>query len=244
MYKKNVYFPNQYNYNYYYRPKKNNLRLNFTHYFCLPIETEGFQKEYTKLIDDLIKRNIKFISPYLFQRNDKLHLTLFLISADDKKIESIESNLSNLQNGIKEIINDHPLKFVFEKFDKMGDYFEQTRVVYAKPKDDENMEKFNKILNILLNSLINENLISKEEIEKSHLLYDESSKSYKQSFHMTICNINFIKSNNRKQYFDSRELLNELNSRFLPESEINNIYLCKLKTENGVPYNIVHKYDI
>jgi hypothetical protein len=248
MQKYNYYYNYNYNHNYNYKKTryKKPKQFRFTHYFCLPLDNNEFRAEYIKFRDEVNGMNIPGISPFLFQRDDKLHLTLFLISADDWKIAKIVQVLISLHEEIKKIVVNKPLKYCFEKFEILGNCYEQTRVVYGKPKEDENIEKINKINNLIIQELISQNLISYTEIEKCHLSYDEVNNSYKNLLHLTLLNSTFTrKRDDHEGCFDSSKLFEVISkSVYLTECNLNSIYLCKLATENGAPYNVVHQINL
>jgi hypothetical protein len=227
-------------------------KLDFTHYFCLPLKEEIFVNEYKKFKDNIISKNVQNILPDLFQREDKLHFTLFLISAEDKdeRLKLILQKLNECGEEIKKITNGQPLKIKFEGFEAMMDgNYEKTRVIYAKPIKDENFEKINLINDFIIKALVKDKLISLEELNNSKVVYDKEKDKYSNLIHLTVLNNTFLKKSKDKnfkyqKFFNSVSFMKEINGISFVDTNISSILLSKLRTENGNPYNLVHEIKI
>ena len=145
-----------------------------------------------------------------------------------------------------------PKGYDFELLQKPGDVFdskERTRVVFAKMKEDESYRKIELIIDLIIKTLIKENVISKNDIESYHISFEQNL--YKIVLHLTLLNTMFLnkilKKKNKKpiKSFNSQDILAVMYKKNLTSCPLNKINFCVMREDKSIgKYELVKSYDL
>ena len=224
------------------------------YFLMIPLEQENFIATFNEICQKLEKENPKDFDKNLFIKPQKLHMTLLVldINEDKEKTEQVIAIINSLIPKIKEIINDEFI-FNFDKYDCFNS-IKNAHVIFAKMLEDENHYKLKSITNIIIKSLLEKNILTKQDLKnlKINEEYSDGELIYTIKFHVTLLNIkylnNFLKAENKqmeKKDFDATDILNCIKNISFPECQMTKINLCAMREEliSG-KYEVIHSFNI
>ena len=143
---------------------------------------------------------------------------------------------------------DGGITFNFDDYD-VFDSTEKTRVVFAKMKEDESYRKIELIIDLIIKTLIKENVISRNDIESYHISFEQNL--YKIVLHLTLLNTMFLnkilKKKNKKpiKSFNSQDILAVMYKKNLTSCPLNKINFCVMREDKSIgKYELVKSYDL
>ena len=219
------------------------------HFIMIPFEDENFIKDYKELCDLLEKEKPKGYDFELLQKPGKLHTSVIVLDLKDdpNEVSKIENILDKIHPKMKELA-DGGITFNFDDYD-VFDSKERTRVVFAKMKEDESYRKIELIIDLIIKTLIKENVISKNDIESYHISFEQNL--YKIVLHLTLLNTMFLnkilKKKNKKpiKSFNSQDILAVMHEKNLTSCPLNKINFCVMREDKSIgKYELVKSYDL
>ena len=219
------------------------------HFIMIPFEDENFIKDYKELCDLLEKEKPKGYDFELLQKPGKLHTSVIVLDLKDdpNEVSKIENILDKIHPKMKELA-DGGITFNFDDYD-VFDSKERTRVVFAKMKEDESYRKIELIVDLIIKTLIKENVISKNDIESYHISFEQNL--YKIVLHLTLLNTMFLnkilKKKNKKpiKSFNSQDILAVMHEKNLTSCPLNKINFCVMREDKSIgKYELVKSYDL
>jgi len=225
-----------------------------SHFINIPIafNDEEFIKEYRIFMDTINEKNFKGLSPHLFQKPFKLHMTVCTLNfgEDKKKIDKCNEVMNNLTTKMQEIASGG-ITFNFDKYNTLGST-EKARVVYAEMTRDESYNKLCDIIDLIIQTLLNEGLIGDEEIKQNFIEYDINTKKYSIKLHLTLLNTLFwtkiLKKEKKKPInnIDAGELLNFIQGNLkLPATKITQINFSIMREDKKTEmYELLYPYKL
>ena len=220
-----------------------------SHFIMIPIEDQSFVEAYNQLVNNIKSENLQNISPYLFQKDGKLHMTVCTlnIGEESSKLDKYLNFLSGIEEEVKKI-SSGGVNFNFDGYSTLGEGA-NTRVLYVKMKKDDQYEKLGKIIDFLISRLVKSNLLNQEEIEQNFIVFDNLTNKYSITVHLTILNVLFwnkiLKKNKQKPLkgLNSTQLLDYLINMLLPNANINCFNFCRMREDkNTEKYEIIKTY--
>ena len=231
----------------------NNTNDKVKYFLMIPFEQEDFISAFNNLQEKLESEKPKNYDINLFQKPQKLHITLVVldIKENKEKTDKVIMVINSLLNEIKEILCDE-LIFNFDKFD-VFDSVKKAHVLFAKMIEDENHYKLKMITNLIIKNLVKENILDKKDLENLHINeeYTDGELIYVIKYHITLLNVKYL---NRALQKDKKPFVNDIdvtdilqcikNIKF-PECKLDKINLCAMRedTSNG-KYEIIHTFQI
>ena len=222
-----------------------------SHFIMIPVEDQAFSEAYRELVNNIKASSLSNISPYLFQKDGKLHLTVCTLNiGEDKwKIDKYTKFLSEISGEINKI-SKGGVTFNFDKYSTLGEG-QNTRVVYVKMKEDQEYSKLSDTINFIITSLVAKNLLNEEEITQNFIVYDSSTNRYSINLHLTILNILFLNKIIKKskgkplKSFDSTQLLKYLENKTLPSAKITYYNFCRMREDKKTEkYEVINSYNL
>ena len=219
------------------------------HFIMIPFEDENFIKDYKELCDLLEKEKPKEYDFELLQKPGKLHTSVIVLDLKDdpNEVSKIENILDKIHPKMKELA-DGGITFNFDDYD-VFDSKERTRVVFAKMKEDESYRKIELIIDLIIKTLIKENVISRNDIESYHISFEQNL--YKIVLHLTLLNTMFLnkilKKKNKKpiKSFNSQDILAVMHKKNLTSCPLNKINFCVMREDKSIgKYELVKSYDL
>ena len=219
------------------------------HFIMIPFEDENFIKDYKELCDLLEKEKPKGYDFELLQKPGKLHTSVIVLDLKDdpNEVSKIENILDKIHPKMKELA-DGGITFNFDDYD-VFDSTERTRVVFAKMKEDESYRKIELIIDLIIKTLIKENVISRNDIESYHISFEQNR--YKIVLHLTLLNTMFLnkilKKKNKKpiKSFNSQDILAVMYKKNLTSCPLNKINFCVMREDKSIgKYELVKSYDL
>ena len=219
------------------------------HFIMIPFEDENFIKDYKELCDLLEKEKPKEYDFELLQKPGKLHTSVIVLDLknDPNEVSKIENILDKIHPKMKELA-DGGITFNFDDYD-VFDSKERTRVVFAKMKEDESHRKIELIIDLIIKTLIKENVISRNDIESYHISFEQNL--YKIVLHLTLLNTMFLnkilKKKNKKpiKSFNSQDILAVMYKKNLTSCPLNKINFCVMREDKSIgKYELVKSYDL
>ena len=219
------------------------------HFIMIPFEDENFIKDYKELCDLLEKEKPKGYDFELLQKPGKLHTSVIVLDLKDdpNEVSKIENILDKIHPKMKELA-DGGITFNFDDYD-VFDSKERTRVVFAKMKEDESHRKIELIIDLIIKTLIKENVISRNDIESYHISFEQNL--YKIVLHLTLLNTMFLnkilKKKNKKpiKSFNSQDILAVMYKKNLTSCPLNKINFCVMREDKSIgKYELVKSYDL
>ena len=219
------------------------------HFIMIPFEDENFIKDYKELCDLLEKEKPKGYDFELLQKPGKLHTSVIVLDLKDdpNEVSKIENILDKIHPKMKELA-DGGITFNFDDYD-VFDSKERTRVVFAKMKEDESYRKIELIIDLIIKTLIKENVISRNDIESYHISFEQNL--YKIVLHLTLLNTMFLnkilKKKNKKpiKSFNSQDILAVMYKKNLTSCPLNKINFCVMREDKSIgKYELVKSYDL
>ena len=229
--------------------KYHNNKFPPRHFIMIPFEDENFIKDYKELCDLLEKEKPKGYDFELLQKPGKLHTSVIVLDLKDdpNEVSKIENILDKIHPKMKELA-DGGITFNFDDYD-VFDSTERTRVVFAKMKEDESYRKIELIIDLIIKTLIKENVISRNDIESYHISFEQNL--YKIVLHLTLLNTMFLnkilKKKNKKpiKSFNSQDILAVMYKKNLTSCPLNKINFCVMREDKSIgKYELVKSYDL
>ena len=226
-----------------------NNKFSPRHFIMIPFEDENFIKDYKELCDLLEKEKPKGYDFELLQKPGKLHTSVIVLDLKDdpNEVSKIENILDKIHPKMKELA-DGGITFNFDDYD-VFDSKERTRVVFAKMKEDESYRKIELIIDLIIKTLIKENVISRNDIESYHISFEQNL--YKIVLHLTLLNTMFLnkilKKKNKKpiKSFNSQDILAVMHEKNLTSCPLNKINFCVMREDKSIgKYELVKSYDL
>ena len=226
-----------------------NNKFSPRHFIMIPFEDENFIKDYKELCDLLEKEKPKGYDFELLQKPGKLHTSVIVLELKDdpNEVSKIENILDKIHPKMKELA-DGGITFNFDDYD-VFDSTERTRVVFAKMKEDESYRKIELIIDLIIKTLIKENVISRNDIESYHISFEQNL--YKIVLHLTLLNTMFLnkilKKKNKKpiKSFNSQDILAVMHEKNLTSCPLNKINFCVMREDKSIgKYELVKSYDL
>ena len=226
-----------------------NNKFSPRHFIMIPFEDENFIKDYKELCDLLEKEKPKGYDFELLQIPGKLHTSVIVLDLknDPNEVSKIENILDKIHPKMKELA-DGGITFNFDDYD-VFDSTERTRVVFAKMKEDESYRKIELIIDLIIKTLIKENVISRNDIESYHISFEQNL--YKIVLHLTLLNTMFLnkilKKKNKKpiKSFNSQDILAVMYKKNLTSCPLNKINFCVMREDKSIgKYELVKSYDL
>ena len=226
-----------------------NNKFSPRHFIMIPFEDENFIKDYKELCDLLEKEKPKEYDFELLQKPGKLHTSVIVLDLknDPNEVSKIENILDKIHPKMKELA-DGGITFNFDDYD-VFDSKERTRVVFAKMKEDESHRKIELIIDLIIKTLIKENVISRNDIESYHISFEQNL--YKIVLHLTLLNTMFLnkilKKKNKKpiKSFNSQDILAVMYKKNLTSCPLNKINFCVMREDKSIgKYELVKSYDL
>ena len=226
-----------------------NNKFSPRHFIMIPFEDENFIKDYKELCDLLEKEKPKGYDFELLQKPGKLHTSVIVLDLKDdpNEVSKIENILDKIHPKMKELA-DGGITFNFDDYD-VFDSKERTRVVFAKMKEDESHRKIELIIDLIIKTLIKENVISRNDIESYHISFEQNL--YKIVLHLTLLNTMFLnkilKKKNKKpiKSFNSQDILAVMYKKNLTSCPLNKINFCVMREDKSIgKYELVKSYDL
>lgn len=231
----------------------NNTNNKVKYFLMIPFEQNNFISTFNDMCKKLITEKPKNFDINLFQKPQKLHITLLVLDVkeDKEKTDKIIDIINSLLKEIKGII-DNELFFNFEKFD-VFDSVKKAHVIYAKMIEDENHYKLKMMTHLIIKKMINENFIDKKDFENLHISeeYSDGELIYVIKYHITLLNIKYLNralQKDKKPFvndIDATDILHCINNFSFPECKLDKINLCAMREDESTgKYEIIHTFQL
>jgi hypothetical protein len=170
------------------------------------------------------------------------------LEEDETKIEKVNKILENLNPQFQEIAQGK-LIFNFEKFQAIGQQTD-SRVIFASMKKDENFEKIQEIIHLIIDALVTNKILNQEQLNNNHIKLINGK--YSTLIHLTLLNVTFLnkilKKNGEKEIFktDLTSILNFMNKNCqLNDCELKEINFSKMREDPITQkYTMLNSYSI
>lgn len=204
-------------------------RMPPTHFIAIPIDSDSIKENLVKFQENILENPSRGVTKSLFQKAEKLHLTLVIMTLlDDEEITMAKNTLENCYSeSISTIFEKNKRhKVTVSGLEIMNDDPSNVYVLYAKVEmpNLELREKLQQISDKILSHFYQAGLAKKE--------YDRVK------LHMTVMNTSFRNSDEEKMSFDAQEILDKYKDFYFGEFELKELHLCirgTTKTESGEP---------
>lgn len=192
-------------------------RPRFTHFLSISFATEEIKEKFLKFKNEVLNdQDLPDIDELLFQKPEKLHLTLLMLALhdDQEKLKAREC----LQN-CRDVIGDD-LQVKLAGIESMNNNSSAVNVLYARADS----ERLQDIVNEFAKRFTNEDLVEKADDVK---------------LHVTLMNTNFkeraTRKRKRRKGFNASLLLEKYQDYYFGALNVNEIHLSQLngKAENG-----------
>jgi len=248
-----------------------NFNKNWTHFIAIPFNKSSQNQELVEKFNyfknKILEEGFININECLFQNPDRLHITLCMLELkNNNEINKLKKILKeNILPEILEFTQKEEIYSILDSFEVFGNPHE-SRVLYAKPRNNES-NKFYNLLDILFSNLVENNVLNKDLLQFSNIIFNEKSNRYeKEKVHLTIMNSTFamrenIKNNsntinletlgsgyNRKKannYFNGMKIIRRFNNFQFGPHKINEICLYEMKIDSNTnTYKIVESIKL
>lgn len=187
---------------------KKSQQNKWTHFLSIPFHgNKEFLEKFEYFKKKIMEENFSDINETLFQKKNRLHMTICLFKIDEKKqkesLDLINKSMKECEDSIKKILDGGPLYIDFDQLETMGT-MTKTRVLHTRPHVS-NSEKLRDIIDILINKFMENELISEDQRESSHIFFNEIAERYEnEKLHVTLMNSTFVlRENLNKNNFTS-----------------------------------------
>lgn len=233
--------------------RKPNYNFPLRHFLMIPFEDPTFINEYEGFCNKLGSEMPDNYDKDLLQKPSKLHISalIFDLKGDNKKISIICDLMKDLQKEFKSITNGK-LEYNFGGYDAF-DSFKKARVIFSKMKEDENFEKLNLIIDLIVKRLLKESIIKESELSEVHVTNERSNSDpfYKIQLHLTLLNTTFLNKVLKKckkkpiKNFDGSKIKDCIQGVNLPVCPLNKINFCELReNKNTGKYELIQSFDL
>ena len=223
------------------------------HFLMIPFEDEGFIQSYEDLCSKLKSENPENFDPELLQKPAKLHISALImdLKEDPQKINKVCEIMKGIQDEIKNIAEGN----ITYKFGGYGtfDSFKSARVIYGKMLEDGDFLKMEKIIDLIIKSLISEGILYESELKDLHVTKAGSNDNpfYKIQMHLTLLNTTFLNKVLKKQKkkpiktFDATKIEECIRDEKLVDCPLKKIDFCVLREDkNTGKYEVVQSFDL
>lgn len=225
------------NYNNNYKNNYNNFN-NYeqtapTHFVNIPIFHPDFINSYNKLTDTLIGESSLNLNKLLMQKPTKLHITVCVLYLyKEEEVKAAQEALDELFTQDKEVMETlvKGLNLKVNEFKSMQENLFKTRVIYADIEEDKSIRL---LIHKIIEKLFSKKVVDAESLKRSHVEFDEESKTYRNKIHCTLLNVLFLNKIEKKQgkqetrnVANAEEVLKYMNQsllKTLPEVKMNNV---------------------
>jgi hypothetical protein len=223
-----------------------------SHFINIPIafNDDNFIKEYKLFMDKINEKGLDNISPHLFQKPYKLHMTVCTlnIGEDNNKIEKCNSIMKSINSKMEELAKGG-ISFNFQKYETLGSVT-KARVLYAEMLQDESYKKLCEIINLIIQTLLAEGLMGDEEIKQNYIEYNKTTNQYSIKLHLTLLNVLFwnkiLKKERKKPLndIDFSKLLELVQGNLmLPSTNITQINFSRMREDKKTEmYELLYSY--
>jgi activating signal cointegrator complex subunit 1 len=234
-------------------------RIKWTHFLSIPFHiNKEFLEKYDFFRKKIMEENLSDIDQNLFQRPNRLHMTICLFKIDDNKsINLLEKIIKESEEEVQKILDGSPLYLEFDQLEIMGNP-NKTRVLYTRPHAT-NSEKFKDILDIYLNKFIESGLITEDMKNAVYIYFNEASGRYEnRQTHVTLMNSTFLirqgLSNQlgrqdshlmENSFFNGMKVIKRMKNFSFGIHQIEEIYLNEMRIDrNTDTYRVVNKFKL
>lgn len=151
-------------------------KLPYTHFISLPLTTDSFQTSFSQFRDDALRECAasRGLEASIFVKPATLHMTVCMLKLlTPEAIQKAAAALKRISRQIYDLLGTTTLLLNMRGLDSMSDDLEQTYVVHIKPVSDEGMVKVNRISRLVIDTFIEEKILSPQEVERQALLGTE-----------------------------------------------------------------------
>ena len=168
---------------------KPDIEINYTHFFCLPLNIKEFQQQMKIFKNEVYKSFDNTFDEY-FVESQKFHLTMLMLRLDTpEKVKKIISLKSRITTEIDKITKGKPINIDFGDltiFNASKDYNQGTLAL--RTKENRGLVMFRSIMDVLVRLLIQQELLKPEEL--SHVNLNNTTKKYElQEPHVTLMRV-------------------------------------------------------
>lgn len=183
----------------------NKEKVEFTYYLSFPIKSQTFFEKFRYFKKILLSDEVLNISEKLFQKEEKLHITICCLSIDKSQVRKIEELLS-------EFAKSRNLKDVVLEFSKLDAMHTKSlyRNIYVSPNESDDVngvEKYKDCIDSIISLLIENRLVNEKVLSDSHVIYNKSTNRWENKIiHCTLLNKKF----DEESFFDGSKILKKL----------------------------------
>lgn len=183
----------------------NKEKLEFTYYLSFPIKSQTFLEKFRYFKKTLLSDEVFNISEKLFQKEDKLHITICCLSIDKSQVRKIEELLS-------EFAKSRSLKDVVLEFSKLDTMHTKSlyRNIYVSPNESDDIngvEKYKDNIDSIISLLIENGLVNEKILSECHVIFNKSTNRWENKIiHCTLLNKKF----DEESFFDGSKILKKL----------------------------------
>jgi len=195
------------------KPKKK--QENYTHFFSLPLHTSEFKEKATSVMESILSKLDDKMRPLFRRQNvDQIHITLSMLSLKDEGLkEKARAAFQAKEKEISELCK-HPFNLSFEKlgvfWDRGRGKKKMPRVIFLELKQDENLERLNKLCHIIISEMLANGVIQQKDLKKMNLVCDKTTNLFSPSnYHVTLFRIKKRKYGGGHSDTDIRQVLKE-----------------------------------
>ena len=167
------------------------------------------------------------------------------LKEDPQKINKVCEIMKGIQDEIKNIAEGN----ITYKFGGYGtfDSFKSARVIYGKMLEDGDFIKMEKIIDLIIKSLISEGILYESELKDLHVTKAGSNDNpfYKIQMHLTLLNV--LKKQKKKpiKTFDATKIEECIRDEKLVDCPLKKIDFCVLREDkNTGKYEVVQSFDL
>ena len=230
---------------------KNQNYFTARHFIMIPFEDENFIASYEELCAKLKSENPENFDPELLQKPSKLHISalIFDLKEDPVKVNKVCQIMKDLQDEIK-ILAEGNITYKFGGYGTF-DSFKSARVIYGKMLEDGDFIKMEKIIDLIIKSLISEGILYESELKDLHVTKAGSNDNpfYKIQMHLTLLNTTFLNKVLKKQKkkpiktFDATKIEECIRDEKLVDCPLKKIDFCVLREDKSTGKRAAHIQD-
>jgi hypothetical protein len=223
------------------------FNIKWTHFISIPLYlNKEFIEKFEYFKSKITEEND--INIDLFQKSNRLHMTLCLLKIDNKKdIQLLDKVMKELDESIKKILDGGALYIDFDQLEIMGTPH-KSRVLYTKPSITTS-DKYKDIVDLLINKLIESNLMTEEMKSGSHIYFSQMSQRYEnEKPHVTLLNSTFLRRKDNSitnTYFNGLKLIKRMNNFSFGVHKIEELHVNEMRIDYKTDmYQIHSKYKL
>jgi hypothetical protein len=235
-------------------------KFKWTHFLSIPFHgNKEFLEKFEYFKKKIIEENFSDINETLFQKKSRLHMTICLFKIEENKqketLALINKLMKECEDSIKKILDGSPLYIDFDQLETMGT-MTKTRVLHTRPHVS-NSEKLRDIIDILINKFIENDLITEDQRESSHIFFNEIAERYEnEKLHVTLMNSTFVlrenfnKNNSTTQlpdnaYFNGMKIIKRMKNFSFGIHQVDEFFLNEMRIDRASDsYRVQDKFKI